>query len=61
MVSLVAFIVGLLVANGIVVPPGTEVLVLKLIAAIAGAFNLGQGLADGLSKGRTSAARDIDD
>ena len=60
-VSLVGLVMSLLVAFGVPVPPGTEVLLLKVIAAIVGAFNLGQGLADGLSKGRTSAGRDIYD
>ena len=61
MVSLVALIASLLAVNGVGVPPGTEALLLKVIAAIVGAFNVGQGLADGLSKGRTSASRDLHD
>ena len=58
-ISLAGLIASVLVAFGVPVPPGTEALLLKVIAAIVGAFNIGQGLADGLSKGRTSAGRDI--
>jgi len=32
--------------------------VITAVAAIAGSFNLGQGIADGLSKGATSAAHE---
>lgn len=54
-VSLVGLVISVLVASGVAVPPGSEVILLKVIAAIVGAFNLGQGLADGLSNGKTSA------
>lgn len=60
-VSITALILSVLVACGVAVPPGMEPLLLKVIAAIVGAFNVGQGVADGLSKGRTSAGRDIYD
>ena len=60
-VSLVGLILSILVATGVPVPPGSEELLLKVIATIIGAFNIGQGLADGLSKGRTSAGKDIYD
>lgn len=60
-VSLVGLITSLLIVFGVNVPPGTEILLLKVIAAVVGSFNLGQGLADGLSGGRTSAGRDIYD
>jgi len=55
-VSLVGLVVAVLTAAGITVPPGLESAVLTVIAAIVGAFNIGQGLADGLSAGATSAA-----
>ena len=57
-VSLVGLLMSVGVASGLPVPPGSEGLLLKVIASIVGAFNIGQGLADGLSKGRTSAGKD---
>lgn len=54
-VSLVGLVIAVLVASGVAVPPGSEAILLKVIAAIVGAFNLGQGLADGFSGGKTSA------
>jgi len=56
-VSLVGLIIAILAANGIIVPPGTEAIALKIIAAVVGSFNIGQGIADGLSKGATSAGK----
>ena len=48
-----------IVALTVMVLAGTDLETLKwaggVIAAIAGSLNLGQGLADGLSEGRTSA------
>ena len=55
-VSLVGLIMAVLVVVGVDVPLGTEALLLKVIAAIVGSFNVGQGVADGLSKGATSAS-----
>ena len=60
-VSIVALILSILVASGVPVPAGMEDLIIKAIIALAASFNIGQGLADGLSKGRTSAGRDIYD
>lgn len=58
-VSLVGLTVSVALALGFEVPAGTEELLLKVIATIVGAFNVGQGLADGLSKGRTSAGNNV--
>lgn len=55
LVSLVGLIAGVVVAVGVPLPEGTEELLLAVIGSIVGTFNIGQGLADGLSKGRTSA------
>lgn len=58
LVSLVGLIAGVAVAVGVPLPEGTEELLLAVIGSIVGTFNIGQGLADGLSRGRTSAGRE---
>ncbi len=58
LVSLVGLALAVLTAAGYTVPQGTEDAALKIIGAIVGAFNIGQGMADGLSGGATSAGRE---
>ena len=60
-VSLVGLIVSVLIAAGINLPDDTQKLLIEVILGIISSFNIGQGIADGLSKGRTSAGRDIYD
>lgn len=60
-VSLVGLVLSILVAVGVPVPQGMENSIIMAITALVGSFNIGQGLADGLSKGRTSAGRDVYD
>ena len=54
-VSLVGLALAVLTAMGVGVPEGMEEVLLKTILGIVGAFNIGQGIADGISKGATSA------
>lgn len=58
-VSLIGLIVAIATVAGIDISPVTQALLLKIVATIVASFNVGQGLADGLSKGRTSATRDF--
>ena len=60
-VSLVGLIVSVIIAAGINLPDDTQKLLIEVILGIISSFNIGQGIADGLSKGRTSAGRDIYD
>jgi len=55
LISLAGLLLAVLTAAGYTVPEGLEDATLKIIGAIVGAFNIGQGLADGLSGGATSA------
>lgn len=57
-VSFVSLVVAILAANGVVVPEGMEGQIAALVIALAGLFNIGQGLADGLSNGATSAGKE---
>lgn len=56
-VSAIGLVAAILTATGVDVPPEIRATALKIIGAIVGAFNIGQGLADGLSGGATSAGR----
>jgi hypothetical protein len=60
-VSLVGLIMSVLVAAGAPLPAGMESTIIQAIVALIASFNIGQGIADGLSKGRTSAGRDVYD
>jgi hypothetical protein len=53
-VSALGLTFAILAANGHLVPQDVRAQVLELIMAIVGAFNVGQGIADGVSGGRTS-------
>ncbi len=53
-VSLVGLILAVLAANGVAIPDQLETQVVELIMAIVASYNVGQGVADGVSKGRTS-------
>jgi len=53
-VSLAGLILAILAANGVAVPEGVRAQVLGLIMVIVGAYDVGQGIADGGSGGRTS-------
>jgi uncharacterized membrane protein len=53
-VSLVGLILAILAAYGVIVPADVKASILQLIMAIVGAYNVGQGIADGVSGGRTS-------
>ena len=53
-VSLAGLIIAILAANGVAVPEAVKTQVLEMIMAIVGAYNLGQGIADGVSGGKTS-------
>ncbi|MFQ5662690.1 MAG: hypothetical protein ACE5HL_02535 [Terriglobia bacterium] len=53
-VSLVGLIFAVLTAYGLTVPPEVRVKTLEVIMAIVAAYNVGQGIADGVSKGETS-------
>ena len=60
-VALIALAVAVASAAGFDIPPEKLDMLFNLIKWVAGSFFIGQGAADGLSKGRTSAARDIYD
>jgi hypothetical protein len=53
-VTLAGLIFAILAANGVICPPDIKKEVLELIAILVGAFDVGQGVADGVSGGRTS-------
>jgi hypothetical protein len=53
-VSLAGLILAILAANGVLIPADVKANILQLIMAIIGAYNVGQGIADGVSGGRTS-------
>jgi len=53
-VSLAGLILAILAANGVAVPEGVRAQVLALIMVIVGAYDVGQGIADGASGGKTS-------
>ena len=53
-VSLVGLILAILAANGVAVPEEFRTKILELIMAIVAAYNIGQGIADGVSGGKTS-------
>ncbi len=54
-VTFIGFILAILAAAGVGIPDGMEKTVTEVVLAIVASFNIGQGLADGLSKGQTSA------
>ena len=60
-VSIAGLLASVLLGFGVDIPKDQLVALLSAIAAIVGSFNIGQGVADGMSKGRTSANRDIYD
>lgn len=43
-----------------VFPPATAAVVVKCVALITAAYNVGQGFADGMSRGETSAHTPLD-
>jgi hypothetical protein len=53
-VSLAGLVLAILAANGVVIPEDIKSKVIELITVIAAAYNIGQGVADGVSKGATS-------
>ena len=53
-VSLAGLILAILAANGVAIPADVRTQIIELIMAIVGAYNVGQGIADGVSGGRTS-------
>jgi len=53
-VSFVGLIFAILAANGVAVPEAVRTQVIGLIMAIVSAYNVGQGIADGVSGGKTS-------
>ena len=57
MVSLVGLVVAILSTVGLDLPPAQQEILLYVITAITGSFNIGQGIADGLSKGVTSSTK----
>jgi uncharacterized membrane protein len=52
--AVVALILAILAWAGVNIPPDVRTGILNLIAAIVASYNVGQGVADGLSRGRTS-------
>ena len=52
--ALAALVMAILEALGVPIPPDLNKAILAFIAAIVGTFNVGQGLADGMSGGKTS-------
>ena len=56
LVSLIGVVVAILVSVGLV-DPAKQDAVITAIVVLVGSFNIGQGIADGLSKGATSANR----
>jgi len=57
LVSIIGVIVMLLVGAGIIEPDKQDAVITAIVVLIT-SFNIGQGLADGLSKGATSASRE---
>ena len=58
LVTLVGLLAAILAQSGIVnLTPEALDTITTAIIAIVGSFNVGQGIADGLSKGQTSARR----
>jgi hypothetical protein len=53
-VSLAGLIFGILAAHGWIVPEDVRSNMIELIIVIVSAYNVGQGVADGFSRGRTS-------
>ena len=53
-VSLVGLVIALAVSAGLIAPEQQDTIITAIVAII-GSFNIGQGIADGLSKGQTSA------
>lgn len=53
-VSLAGLILAILAANCIAVPQDVKANILELIMVIVGAYDVGQGIADGVSGGKTS-------
>jgi len=56
LVSLVGVLVAILVSAGLVDPAQQDAVITAIVVLVA-SFNIGQGIADGLSKGATSANR----
>ena len=52
--SLVGLVIALAVSAGLIAPEQQDTIITAIVAII-GSFNIGQGIADGLSKGQTSA------
>ena len=53
-VSLCGLIFGIMAANGWIVPQDIRSNLIELITIIVSAYNVGQGVADGVSGGKTS-------
>lgn len=53
-VSLGGLIFAILAAKGVIIPPDVRSNVLELIMVVVSAYNVGQGVADGVSGGKTS-------
>ena len=60
-VAFTGLAVAVFSAAGLDIPPDKLAMLYSVIKWIVGTFCGGQGLADGLSKGRTSAGRDMYD
>jgi hypothetical protein len=53
-VSVVGIICAIIVANGGDIPDNVRSSIIDLIMVIISAYNVGQGIADGVSRGKTS-------
>jgi hypothetical protein len=53
-VSLVGLVFAVLAARGVLIPPDVRSNIIELIMVIVSAYDVGQGIADGVSQGKTS-------
>ncbi len=54
--TLIGLLCGFLAAKGLDIPDPVREALLEFILVVVGSFNIGQGISDGLSKGKTSAS-----
>jgi hypothetical protein len=53
-ISAIGLFFAVLAARGVLIPPDVRSNIIELIMVIVSAYDVGQGIADGVSRGRTS-------
>ena len=59
--TMIGLLCGFLAVKGFDIPDGVREALLEFILVVVGSFNIGQGISDGLSKGKTSASARFND